>query len=296
MNKKIFLIFVAAEVIFFSGVAFFSGCDRTYNLSVKRYLYNSELISTNLDKIDMKKWRYNSDDDVYYQIGINYCEKPIDKDYETLAIFVPGVYMTREDNSDDTFSCKLNLETNINGYTAKTAPIIIPVETPGYSAQAALKEYIDPTNYTKSGFIYVYAGCRGRESGAPAGVTDLKAAIRYLRYTKDVIAGNIERIFVCGMSGGGAQSALLGSTGDSELYEPYLNQIGAVKGVSDSVLGSMSWCPITNLDSANMAYEWMMGQTRSELSDEEKKISDELAAYFADYINLIKIKDERGRY
>ena len=50
-----------------------------------------------------------------------------------------------------------------------------------------------------------------------------------------------------------------------------------MQGVSDAVLGSMCWCPITNLDSADAAYEWMMGSTRSGLSDEEQAISDALA-------------------
>jgi len=31
---------------------------------------------TNLEKLDMTKWQYNADDDVYYQIGISYCETP----------------------------------------------------------------------------------------------------------------------------------------------------------------------------------------------------------------------------
>ena len=52
------------------------------------------------------------------------------------------------------------------------------------------------------------------------------------------------------------------------------------------------WCPITNLDSAGEAYEWMMGVTRSGLSDNEQAISDALAASFADYINQAGIKDE----
>ena len=38
--------------------------------------------------------------------------------------------------------------------------------------------------YTKEGFIYVNAGCRGRDVGAPAGITDLKAAVRYIRYNE----------------------------------------------------------------------------------------------------------------
>ncbi len=58
--------------------------------------------------------------------------------------------------------------------------------------------------------------------------------------------------------------------------------------------GSMDWCPITNLDSADEAYEWMMGVTRSGLSDDEQAISDALAASFADYINQAGIKDEAG--
>ena len=96
------------------------------------------------------------------------------------------------------------------------------------------------------------------------------------------------------MSGGGAQSAIMGATGDSELYEPYLEEIGAVQGVSDAVAGSMDWCPITNLDTADEAYEWMMGANRSGLSDDEQAISDALAEAYAEYVNAAGIKDENG--
>lgn len=170
----------------------------------------------------------------------------------------------------------------------------MPIETPGYSAQAALTAYMSLPEYMEAGFVYVHAGCRGRDAGAPAGVTDIKAAVRYLRYTDNTIPGDAEKIFVFGMSGGGAQSAIVGAAGDSELYAPYLEQIGAVQGVSDAVYGSMDWCPITNLDSADEAYEWMMGVTRNGLSDDEQAISDALAASFADYINQAGIKDETG--
>ncbi|MDY6307009.1 MAG: hypothetical protein SPL71_02975 [Oribacterium sp.] len=136
--------------------------------------------------------------------------------------------------------------------------------------------------------------CRGRDAGAPAGVTDLKAAIRYIRYNSGNIAGNTDAIFSFGMSGGGAQSALLGVTGDSALYDDYLEAIGAVTGVSDAVLGSQAWCPITSLDSADEAYEWNMGNTRSGLSDEEQAISDDLTAAYADYINALGLTDADG--
>ncbi|MEE0028359.1 MAG: hypothetical protein U0J70_12265, partial [Atopobiaceae bacterium] len=128
----------------------------------------------------------------------------------------------------------------------------------------------------------------------PAGVTDLKAAVRYLRLVADKIAGSTDHIFTFGMSGGGAQSALMGATGDSDLYEPYLQAIGAVSGTSDAVYGSMDWCPITGLDVADEAYEWMMGCTREGLSDDEQAISDGLAASFAAWINEAGIVDEDG--
>ena len=247
-----------------------------------------------LKKIDMSKWLYNEDDDVYYQTGISYCADPADASYETLAVFVPGAYMNAMDNGDGTYSCELNDSGKINGYTAFTAPIVMPINTPGYSAQAALTQYTDVSSYTDAGFVYVHAGCRGRDAGAPAGVTDLKAAIRYIRYCDDFLAGDAESIFTFGMSGGGAQSAVVGSTGDSELYDAYLTEIGAVEGYSDSVLGSMCWCPITNLDSADEAYEWMMGSTRTDLSEEEQAVSDALAEAFADYINEAGLQDEDG--
>ena len=160
---------------------------------------------------------------------------------------------------------------------------------------SALTDYSSSVKtYTDEGFVYVHAGCRGRDAGAPAGVTDLKAAVRYVRYCDDVIAGSAERIFTFGMSGGGAQSALMGATGDSELYTPYLEAIGAVQGVSDSIYGSMDRCPITDLDSADESYAWMMGVTRSGLSEENQAISDAPASAFADYINSAGIKDENG--
>lgn len=257
---------------------------------------------TNLDQIDNSKWLYNEEDNVYYQIGIQYCENPADLNYETLAVYVPGEYMDATDNGDGTFTCEVNYNNTAgsSSYTADTAPIALPVNTPGYAAMDAPTEYDSSfgygsvSDYTSEGFILVVAGARGRDAGAPAGVTDFKAAIRYIRYNDGNIAGNMDRIFTLGMSGGGAQSALLGITGDSELYTAYLEEIGAVMGVSDAVMGSQAWCPITNLDSADAAYEWNMGSTRSDLTEEEQEISDALTAYYADYINALGLTDEDG--
>ena len=203
--------------------------------------------------------------------------------------------MTATENGDGTYTAELKSKATVGNYTAATAPIVIPINTPGYSAMSALTEYtIQAKTYTEQGFIYVSAGLRGRDSGAPSGVTDAKAAIRYLRYNANHIAGDMERIFVFGMSGGGAQSSIIGSSGDSALYDDYLKQIGAVEGVSDSVDGVMAWCSITNLDTGNEAYEWSMGSTRSGLSTQEQTISDGLAEAYSTYINNLKLKDSKG--
>ena len=250
---------------------------------------------TEVSKVDMTKWQYNAENDVYWQVGIVYCSSPADKNYENLGIYVPGAYMTGTANSDGTYTCEINPSGTVGGFTSETAPIVIPVDTPGYAAMAAPTEYTGSTaSYTSAGFIYVHAGCRGRDAGAPAGVTDLKAAVRYIRYTKDTIPGSTDRIFTFGMSGGGAQSALLGATGDSELYTPYLDAIGAVSGESDAVAGTMAWCPITNLDYASEAYEWNLGVTRTSLSEDLQALSDAMAEQFALYINKLGLTDENG--
>lgn len=251
-------------------------------------------------RIDMSKWNYEAIDDVYWQTGLSYASTPADSNYETMGIFVPGAFFIGTDNGDGTYTCTVN-ETGTTGeYTALTAPLIIPVNTPGYSAMAAPTGYTSSmgygsiADYTSDGIIIIFAGARGRDAGAPAGVTDFKAAIRYTRYNADQLPGDMNSIFSLGMSGGGAQSALLGATGNSDLYDPYLKAIGAVMTESDAVLGSMCWCPITNLDTADEAYEWMMGVTRSGLSEEEQQISDKLAEAFAEYINAAGIKDPDG--
>ncbi len=254
-----------------------------------------ETAVTSLPQIDSTKWQYNSEDKVYWQTGISYCENPADENYETLGIFIPAAYMNAKDNGDGTFTCKINNQVAVKGYTAASAPIVIPVNTPGYSAIKAPTDYVtDSTSYTSAGFIYVAAGCRGRDAGAPAGVTDLKAAIRYIRYNDGVIPGDVDRVFSFGMSGGGAQSALLGATGDSEDYEPYLTAIGAVSGVSDAVTGSMCWCPITELDYADETYEWNLGSTRTDLTEQEQMLSNGMAEAFAQYINDLGLKDSSG--
>jgi hypothetical protein len=299
-QKKVLAVFLSASLLFTgcSGSgdnAAVQNSEQTKQGDISMEKETTTDIVTALSKIDSSKWNYNEEDGVYWQVGISYCENPADEKYETLGIFVPEAYLNGTDNGDGTYTCQLNAEGTVNEYTAASAPIVIPVNTPGYAAMDAPTDYVSSSSdYTKAGFVYVNAGCRGRDAGAPAGVTDLKAAVRYIRYNEGNIAGSMERIFTFGMSGGGAQSALMGATGDSELYSSYLAAIGAVEGVSDAVAGSMCWCPITNLDYADEAYEWNMGITRTGLDDDTQALSDNMAEAFAEYINELGLKDSEG--
>lgn len=261
--------------------------------------------------ISAAAWSYDSDADVYYQIGVPYCTSPEAEDYESMGIYVPGAYFSATENGDGTYTCAIDEAGTVGGWTATTAPVVMPINTAGYSAQKAPASYSSNglSDYLEAGLVYVYAGCRGRDiteaaGNAPWGVTDLKAAVRTLRCNTSVVPGNMDRIFSFGHSGGGAQSAVLGATGDAAGYEPYLEQIGAAltdangAAVSDAIFGAMCWCPITNLDQADAAYEWNMGQfassgTRAEGTFTEA-LSKDLAASYADYINELGLVDEAG--
>ena len=101
--------------------------------------------------------------------------------------------MTASDNGDGTFTCEVNPNVSVGYYTAETAPVAIPVDTHGYSAMAAPTKYVNGvSSYTNTGFIYLNSGCRERNAGEPAGVTDLKAKIRYLRYNAGNVAGSMK--------------------------------------------------------------------------------------------------------
>ncbi|VDG20441.1 Esterase/lipase [Lactobacillus zymae] [Lactiplantibacillus mudanjiangensis] len=262
--------------------------------------------------INQHKWRYNAKHKVYYQVGIKYGTKTTSKTYESMGIFIPAKYVTAKASGNKTYRLTFNNKAKLKGYTAKTAPIVIPVNTPGYAAQAAPTGYDSSSaKYTKAGFIYVAAGCRGlsqtdkSNGSSPWGVTDLKAAVRTLRLNSSRIAGNTNRVFTFGHSGGGAQSALMGATGDSKKYTKYLKKIGAPlattagKSTSDAIAGAMAWCPITSLDTANEAYEWNMGQYATTGTRKSgtwtKALSNDMATQYASYINKLGLKDSNGQ-
>jgi hypothetical protein len=180
----------------------------------------------------------------------------------------------------------------------------------------------------KAGYVIVSFGIRSRgQSGkegkdmagnyighAPAQTVDTKAAIRYLRYNAAAIAGDTNRMIITGTSGGGGQGVATAASGNSPDFYPYLYKIGAAgitydsqsgtysSTINDDLFGTVLYCPITDLDHADGAYDWMYGQTRTELnvyapgtySTAQLAASDFLKTNYATYFNGLDLKDQNG--
>jgi len=147
-----------------------------------------------------------------------------------------------------------------------------------------------------AGWVSVSPGCRGRDNErdgryygkAPAAIVDLKSAVRYIRSNEGRLPGNPDWIVASGGSAGGALSALLAASGDSPLYDSYLTALGAAD-VSDAIFASASYSPITDLDHADMAYEWMWGTLPLNGALVSQGISSELKANFAGYLDSLDL-------
>lgn len=207
-----------------------------------------------------------------------------DSTYQYMNVFVP---------EGATQQSPMFLRTYVGGYMASEA---------GYpQAQDASGRAL------AEGYVLVIPGSRGRNSTvkqgkkavytgrAPKALLDLKAAVRYLRHFDHVIPGNAERIITDGTSAGGAMSSLLGATGNHPAYAPLLKAMGAADE-RDDVFASVCYCPIVDLDHADMAYEWLYGNTesRKSLSASKQALSQELAAQFPSYINSLELKKADG--
>lgn len=199
--------------------------------------------------------------------NITYVASPVNESYQRMSIFIPETYISGG---------------TINGYTASTAPIFMPNSVGGYMAG----QISSPSSNNSAGqalakgYVVVSPAIRGRnvDNGtAPACIVDYKAAVRYLKANKSNLpAGNTDKIISSGTSAGGAISALLGATGNSSDYDTWLDAIGAADA-TDDIFASMCYCPITNLDHADGAYEWTFGG--------DSTASTTLASQFISYVN-----------
>lgn len=239
-------------------------------------------------------------------------------EYQTMLVFVPAAYMTvNEDGSAELTDAK------IGNYTAKTAPIIFQNNNGGWrSGMPKAPEYADALN---AGMIYVSCGSRSRDAAdengtstgkAPMPVADLKAGVIALRANADVIPGDTDKIISVGASGGGQMSSALGATGNMQEYYPYLYEAGAI-GVTydeatntyssqydDSVYAAMAYCPIADIENADLAYAWLrydstlnadgtLSKTAGnyEFTAFQLVLQEDAAYAFGEYINSLGLTD-----
>ena len=153
-----------------------------------------------------------------------------------------------------------------------------------------------------AGYVVVSPGCRGRDNKAadgtfygkaPAAVVDLKAAIRYIRHNAGVMPGNANWIVATGVSAGGALTSLIGASGNSHLYDSYLKEIGAADA-DDNVFAAAPFCPIMDLEHADMAYEWMWGALPAGSALVDQALSKQLKDAFAAYQASLKLQGKNG--
>ena len=215
----------------------------------------------------LDQWIYDETYDCWCLDDVLYTAAAKVPQFQRLSIFVPRAYM----NADGTVDA-----TGKNGpYTAKTVPVVFENSCGGYLQMP--NRHLGESNcyaqqYLERGFIYVSCGCRGRNSRdengafvgkAPITLVDLKTAIRFLRHNREVLPGDWEKIISVGCSAGGAMSSLLAVSGDNAAFDAYLKDNGAFLEESDRVFAAQIYCPIIDLEHADMAYEWMFQEDKN---------------------------------
>ena len=254
---------------------------------------------------------------------IPYVSNPIDIDQQYINIYIPEEYFNNG---------------TVNGYNTQTAPIFMPNNVVGYMPSQPMAPKVENNKpnsalYALSrGYVVASPATRGRTNKAsdgnfigkaPAVIVDLQAATAYLHANDATMPGNAKRIITNGTSAGGAVSLLQGATGNTSDYQPYLQALGAATASTD-VYASSAYAPITNLDAADMAYEWSyngitsfnkvtMGQgelpqanvggapapmqrsvQRVNLTNDDVAYSDLLKSHFPDYVNNLQLRDRTG--
>ena len=276
---------------------------------------NYESMSTTVDNKEIKYRAFEY---------IPYVANPIDIDQQYMNIYVPEEYFNNG---------------TINGYNTQTAPIFMPNAVGGYMPSQALTPKVEngkPNSvlYALSrGYVVASPATRGRTNKAsdgnfigkaPAVIVDLQAATAYLHANDSTMPGNANRIITNGTSAGGAVSLLQGAAGNSSDFQPYLQALGAATAATN-VYAVSAYCPITNLDAADMAYEWSykgitsfnkvtMGQgelpqanvggnaappqrtiQRVNLNADDVAYSNLLSEHFPEYVNNLQLHDSMGR-
>ena len=289
--------------------------DASAKISLAFDAKNYESMSTTVDNKEIKYRAFEY---------IPYVANPIDIDQQYMNIYVPEEYFNNG---------------TVNGYNTQTAPIFMPNAVGGYMPSQAMTPKVEngkPNSvlYALSrGYVVASPATRGRTNKAsdgnfigkaPSVIVDLQAATAYLHANDSTMPGNANRIITNGTSAGGAVSLLQGATGNSSDFQPYLQALGAATAATN-VYAVSAYAPITNLDAADMAYEWSykgitsfnkvtMGQgelpqanvggntappqrtmQRVNLNADDVAYSNLLSEHFPEYVNNLQLHDSMGR-
>ena len=289
--------------------------DTSAKINLAFDVKNYESMSTTVDNKEIKYRAFEY---------IPYVANPIDIDQQYMNIYVPEEYFNNG---------------TINGYNTQTAPIFMPNAVGGYMPSQAMTPKVEngkPNSvlYALSrGYVVASPATRGRTNKAsdgnfigkaPAVIVDLQAATAYLHANDSTMPGNANRIITNGTSAGGAVSLLQGATGNNSDFQPYLQALGAATAATN-VYAVSAYAPITNLDAADMAYEWSykgitsfnkvtMGQgelpqanvggntappqrtiQRVNLNADDIAYSNLLSEHFPEYVNNLQLHDSMGR-
>jgi hypothetical protein len=228
---------------------------------------------------------------------IPYVATPLDKDYESLNVSVP---VKVDDITVDATNAPILFTIGVGGYMSVNNAGRGGMMGGPPGGNSKISGNMDLA--LAAGYVVVSPGCRGRDNKAadgsyygkaPAAIVDLKAAIRYIRHNKGVMPGNANWIISVGTSAGGALSALLGASGNSHMYDAYFMQIGAADE-NDNIYASACFCPITDLDHADGAYEWMYGATPTRSGLVNQELSKQLKDAFVEYQATLNLKGKNG--
>ena len=289
--------------------------DASSKISLAFDVKNYESMSTTVDNKEIKYRAFEY---------IPYVANPIDIDQQYMNIYVPEEYFNNG---------------TVNGYNTQTAPIFMPNAVGGYMPSQAMTPKVEngkPNSvlYALSrGYVVASPATRGRTNKAsdgnfigkaPAVIVDLQAATAYLHANDSTMPGNANRIITNGTSAGGAVSLLQGAAGNNSDFQPYLQALGAATAATN-VYAVSAYAPITNLDAADMAYEWSykgitsfnkvtMGQgelpqanvggntappqrtiQRVNLNADDVAYSNLLSEHFPEYVNNLQLRDAMGR-
>ena len=263
--------------------------DASSKISLAFDVKNYESMSTTVDNKEIKYRAFEY---------IPYVANPIDIDQQYMNIYVPEEYFNNG---------------TVNGYNTQTAPIFMPNAVGGYMPSQAMTPKVEngkPNSvvYALSrGYVVASPATRGRTNKAsdgnfigkaPAVIVDLQAATAYLHANDSTMPGNANRIITNGTSAGGAVSLLQGAAGNSSDFHPYLQALGAATAATN-VYAVSAYAPITNLDAADMAYEWsyngITSSNKVSMNHDDMAYSNLLNEHFPDYVNNLQLHDSVGR-